>query len=127
MSSEDEPPPRMVCGFALAEIRRAKGHLRPTLRVVAGTDVRDSRESLMATPLGKSTANWEASLTEEVRRFRAEPQAEPIDCVVCSPWPPEKRAWLRESLNTIPLRATVCDLCMESWWKNLPWGPPLNR
>jgi hypothetical protein len=121
---EDEPPPedrapRMVCGFALAEIRRAKGHLRPTLRIVAGIEVRGTPQP------SASTANWEASLTEEVRRFRAEPQ--PIDCVVCSPWPPEKRAWLRESLNTIPLRATVCDLCMESWSKNLPWGPPLNR
>ena len=87
--SDDEPPPRMVCGFALAEIRaRAK----PGLRIVAGTEVVPQRISkpFDTTVDGKSSsANWEERLTEEVRRFRAEPEPEP--CHVCGPWAPEKR------------------------------------
>jgi hypothetical protein len=52
---------------------------------------------------------------------------EPEPCMVCGPWPPQKRAWLRESLEVIPLRGTVCEECMESWWANLPKGPRLER
>jgi hypothetical protein len=49
---------------------------------------------------------------------QAEPMpAEPNACVVCSPWPPEDRASLRESLAVIPLRAEVCED-----WEGLPKG-----
>ena len=54
---------------------------------------------------------------------QAEPMpAEPIACVVCSPWAPQDRAWLRESLAVIPLRAEVCEDCLRAFWEGLPKG-----
>ena len=59
---------------------------------------------------------------------QAEPMpAEPIACVVCSPWTPQDRAWLRESLAVIPLRAEVCEDCLRAFWEGLPKGPRLER
>ena len=54
---------------------------------------------------------------------QAEPMpAEPNACVVCSPWAPQDRAWLRESLAVIPLRAEVCEDCLRAFWEGLPKG-----
>jgi len=54
---------------------------------------------------------------------QAEPMpAEPIACVVCSPWAPQDRAWLRESLAVIPLRAEVCEDCLRAFWEGSPKG-----
>ena len=58
---------------------------------------------------------------------QAEGEAKPVQCVMCEPWPPELRQILREDIEAIPLRATVCEDCMRAWWGNLPWGPPLER
>jgi len=62
-------------------------------------------------------------LTDRGCRLREEPEP----CLVCGPWAPEKRTWLRESLAVIPLMGTVCEECMAAWFANLPKGPRLER
>ena len=54
---------------------------------------------------------------ERQLRQNAESEAEPVPCVVCSPWPPQDRLKLRAALAVIPLRADVCDKCLRAWWE----------
>jgi hypothetical protein len=68
--------------------------------------------------LSRAREGRSSMLTDRGCRLR-----EPEPRMVCGPWPPEKRAWLRESLEVMPLRGTVCEECMQSWFANLPKGP----
>jgi hypothetical protein len=87
-----------------------------------GHAVAESHCALGVVGEGEGRRQKEGALRQSVDLAEGEPV-----CVVCEPWPPELRQTLREDIEAIPLRATVCEDCMRSWWQNLPWGPPLER
>ena len=110
-SSMDEPP--RLPGDVRANRKTDWGKL--LLRLQAEAKRREGKAE------GGGGLGWIMDREGVLRQAEPMP-AEPIACVVCSPWAPQDRAWLRESLAVIPLRAEVCEDCLRAFWEGLPKG-----
>jgi hypothetical protein len=134
MSVEEghQPPPPM--GDYWGEDGRLSRPPKLSLsRQIEIAQLMEERQWPKAPTLREQWPRWKGALRGNGTELRegllsqtAETEAEPADCVVCSPWAAEERAWLRESLTVIPLRAHVCEACLEAWWASLPKAPPLE-